>query len=177
MNARLLIPLALFLGVAGFLAVGLTLDPKKVPSPLIGKAVPEFSLPTLDNPEDTFSNKDLEGQVSLFNIWATWCVSCRAEHQLLMALAETGSVALYGLNYKDKRPDARRWLQVLGNPYRVNAFDADGRVGIDWGVYGTPETFVIDRHGVIRDKIIGPVTADILSERVIPLIQRLQSET
>lgn len=177
MKARFLIPLALFVGMAIFLAIGLTLDPKKVPSPLVGKPVPQFTLTRLKDPQDTFGSQDLKGQVSLINVWATWCVSCRAEHRLLMALAKSGKVPIYGLNYKDSRPDAQRWLQKLGNPYMANAFDADGRVGIEWGVYGTPETFVIDREGVIRDKIIGPITPDILSQRLLPLIEQLQGKT
>lgn len=177
MKARYLIPLAIFLGMAVFLAIGLTLDPKKVPSPLVGKPVPQFNLTRLEDPQATFGSEDLKGQVSLMNVWATWCVSCRAEHRILVALAKSGKVPIYGLNYKDRRPDAQRWLQQLGNPYAANAFDADGRVGIEWGVYGTPETFVIDRQGIIRDKIIGPITPEILSQRLLPLIEQLQGNT
>jgi len=177
MKARYLIPLAIFLGMAVFLAIGLTLDPKKMPSPLVGKPVPQFNLTRLEDPQATFGSEDLKGQVSLMNVWATWCVSCRAEHRILVALAKSGKVPIYGLNYKDRRPDAQRWLQQLGNPYAANAFDADGRVGIEWGVYGTPETFVIDRQGIIRDKIIGPITPEILSQRLLPLIEQLQGNT
>ncbi|HHO69558.1 MAG TPA: DsbE family thiol:disulfide interchange protein, partial [Gammaproteobacteria bacterium] len=141
---RYLTPLLLFLALAGLLYKGLSLDPHRVPSPLIGKPAPAFSLPRLQQPDAVLSSDDLKGKVSLLNVWATWCVACRAEHPLLVQLARQG-VPIYGLNYKDKRPDAQRWLQRYGNPYLANAFDADGRVGIDWGVYGTPETFVIDK--------------------------------
>lgn len=177
MKARYLIPLAIFVGMAVFLAIGLTLDPKKVPSPLVGKPVPQFNLTRLEDPAATLGSEDLKGQVSLMNVWATWCVSCRAEHRVLLALAKSGKVPIYGLNYKDTRPEAQRWLQRLGNPYAANAFDADGRVGIEWGVYGTPETFVIDREGIIRDKIIGPITPEILSQRLLPLIEQLKGNS
>lgn len=174
---RYLIPAGVFAIMVAFLAVGLNLDPRKVPSPLVGKPVPEFLLTRLNNPDATFSEKDLSGKVSLLNVWATWCVSCRAEHQILLALAKSGKIDIYGLNYKDKREDALRWLQVLGNPYVANAFDGEGRVGIEWGVYGTPESFLIDKQGVIRHKVIGPITAEILKHELLPLIKELQSAT
>lgn len=173
---RYLLPLGLFLAMAALLYRGLSIDPRLVPSPLIGKAAPEFSLSELKNPEARFSNADFKGRVSLMNVWATWCVSCRAEHQVLMQLAKTGAVAIYGLNYKDERPAALRWLQQFGNPYRANAFDADGRVGIDWGVYGTPETFIVDKKGVIRHKHTGPLTWDIVQQEILPLVKQLQAE-
>ena len=172
---RYLTPLLLFLALAGLLYKGLSLDPHRVPSPLIGKPAPAFSLPRLQQPEAVLSSDDLKGKVSLLNVWATWCVACRAEHPLLVQLARQG-VPIYGLNYKDKRPDAQRWLQRYGNPYLANAFDADGRVGIDWGVYGTPETFVIDKHGVIRFKQIGPLTREVIDRTLLPLLKRLQEE-
>jgi cytochrome c biogenesis protein CcmG/thiol:disulfide interchange protein DsbE len=175
--ARFLIPAAIFTVVVIFLAIGLNLDPRKVPSPLIGKPIPPFSLTRLKEPGTPFSQDNLKGKVSLLNVWATWCVSCRAEHQVLVALANSGKVAIYGLNYKDKRQDALRWLQVYGDPYIANAFDEDGRVGIDWGVYGTPETFLIDQQGVIRHKVIGPITAEILQHELLPMIERLQAKT
>ncbi len=174
-SLRYLAPLGIFALLVAFLFRGLSLDPKLVPSPLVGKPMPAFSLPRLDDPNATLSDADIKGQVSVLNIWATWCVSCRAEHEVLLQLAQTGQVAIYGLNYKDNRADARRWLQQLGNPYIANAFDEDGRVGIDWGVYGAPETFVIDRQGIIRHKHIGPLTTEVLREQLLPLIAELKS--
>jgi cytochrome c biogenesis protein CcmG/thiol:disulfide interchange protein DsbE len=155
---RYLVPLAIFTLLVAFLYRGLSLDPKLVPSPLVGKPIPTFTLTRLDNPAVTISDADFKGKVSLLNVWATWCVSCRREHEVLVQLAKTGQVEIYGLNYKDDRTDANRWLAQLGNPYVANAFDSDGRVGIDWGVYGAPETFIIDREGIIRHKHIGPLT-------------------
>jgi cytochrome c biogenesis protein CcmG/thiol:disulfide interchange protein DsbE len=172
---RYLVPLAIFIVLAAFLYRGLSIDPKRVPSPLIGKPMPEFSLPRLQDPAATLSNTDLMGKVSILNIWATWCVSCRAEHEVLLLLAQTGKVDIYGLNYKDEREPAKQWLAKLGNPYVANAFDADGRVGIDWGVYGAPETFIMDRHGIIRHKHIGPLSVDALNNEILPLIAELQS--
>jgi len=175
-SVRYLMPLAAFLALVILLYQGLSIDPHRVPSPLIGKNVPVFTLTKLKHPSATLSNKDFKGKVALFNVWATWCVSCRAEHSVLMQLAKTGRVPIYGLNYKDKRPAAVRWLQQYGDPYQANAFDADGRVGIDWGVYGTPETFVIDKRGVIRHKHIGPLTQDILRQEILPLVAQLKAE-
>lgn len=174
-HLRYLVPLALFALLAAFLYRGLSLDPKLVPSPLIGKPAPSFSLPTLKNPEARLSNTDLEGKVWIMNIWATWCSACRAEHEVLLRLAETGLVSIYGLNYKDNRPDALRWLTQLGNPYVANAFDAEGRVGIDWGVYGAPETFLIDKQGIVRYKHIGPLTTDVVDNEILPLVRELES--
>ena len=172
---RYLLPLVLFLGVAGLLFKGLSLDPRLVSSPLIDKPAPAFTLALLNNPETTMSDSDFRGQVSLFNVWATWCVACRAEHPVLMDLARSGKVPVYGLNYKDERPAALSWLQQIGNPYLANAFDADGRVGIDWGVYGTPETFLIDKQGIIRYKHIGPLTREIVQQEILPLVEQLQA--
>jgi cytochrome c biogenesis protein CcmG/thiol:disulfide interchange protein DsbE len=172
---RYLVPLAIFIVLVAFLYRGLSLDPKRVPSPLVGKPMPEFSLPRLKDPTATLSNNDLMGKVSILNIWATWCVSCRAEHEVLLLLAKTGKVDIYGLNYKDERDKAQQWLVQLGDPYVANAFDADGRVGIDWGVYGAPETFIMDRRGIIRHKHIGPLTVDSLNNEILPLIAELQA--
>jgi cytochrome c biogenesis protein CcmG/thiol:disulfide interchange protein DsbE len=172
---RYLVPLAIFIVLVAFLYRGLSLDPKRVPSPLVGKPMPEFSLPRLKDPTATLSNNDLMGKVSILNIWATWCVSCRAEHEVLLLLAKTGKVDIYGLNYKDERDKAQQWLVQLGDPYVANAFDADGRVGIDWGVYGAPETFIMDRLGIIRHKHIGPLTVDSLNNEILPLIAELQA--
>jgi cytochrome c biogenesis protein CcmG/thiol:disulfide interchange protein DsbE len=170
-----LVPLAIFFILALFLFRGLSLDPKRVPSPLVGKPMPEFSLPRLQDPAATLSDSDLKGKVSVLNIWATWCVSCRAEHEVLLQLANTGSVDIYGLNYKDERAKAQQWLRQLGDPYVANAFDADGRTGIDWGVYGAPETFIMDKQGMIRHKHIGPLTVDALNSTILPLIAELQA--
>lgn len=172
---RYLGPLAIFALLAAFLYRGLSLDPKLVPSPLVGKPVPAFTLTRLDDPATTISDADFKGKVSLLNVWATWCVSCRQEHEVLVQLARSGQVDIYGLNYKDNREDAKRWLVRLGNPYVANAFDSDGRVGIDWGVYGAPETFIIDREGIIRHKHIGPLTIEILNEEILPLVEKLKS--
>ena len=172
---RYLAPLAIFALLVAFLFRGLSLDPKLVPSPLVGKPVPAFTLTRLDNPAVTISDADFKGKVSLLNVWATWCVSCRREHETLVQLAKTGQVEIYGLNYKDNREDAKRWLSQLGNPYVANAFDSDGRVGIDWGVYGAPETFIIDREGIIRHKHIGPLTDEIINDEILPLVAKLKS--
>jgi len=176
MNSRAIVPLAVFVVVAALLGVGLGLNPRLVPSPLVDKPAPAFSLPELHEPARTVSKEDLTGDVTLFNVWASWCVACREEHPLLMALAESGAVPVYGLNYKDEREDAIRWLARLGGPYRAIAADRDGRVGIDWGVYGVPETFVLDRRGVVRYKHIGPLDEVALRETVLPLVWALRAE-
>ncbi|QSA96063.1 DsbE family thiol:disulfide interchange protein [Methylococcus sp. EFPC2] len=173
---RFLIPLFVFLGLVILLGVGLTLDPSEVPSPFIGKPAPDFSLPQVGDPAKSLGNADFKGQVSLLNVWASWCVSCRQEHPVLNALSKRGIVPIYGLNYKDERDAALGWLTKLGNPYTASAFDADGKVGIDWGVYGVPETFVIDKQGVIRYKQTGPVTEEVLENTLLPLIRQLQQE-
>lgn len=171
---RYLLPLLVFVLLAGFLAVGLKRDPREVPSPLIDKPAPAFSLPVLDAPDQRVAAADLRGQVWLLNVWASWCVACRQEHPLLVELSKTGQVKMYGLNYKDKREDALAWLDKLGNPYIQSASDTEGLVGIDFGVYGVPETFVIDKQGVIRHKHIGPVTADALRDTLLPLVAKLE---
>ncbi|CAL1241715.1 DsbE family thiol:disulfide interchange protein [Candidatus Methylocalor cossyra] len=171
---RYLVPLAAFVLLVIFLAVGLTLDPREVPSPFIGKPAPTFTLPQVVDAGKTLSPADFKGQVALVNVWASWCVSCRQEHPVLLDLAERRVVPIYGLNYKDQREDALAWLNRFGDPYTASAFDADGRVGIDWGVYGVPETFVIDRQGIIRYKHTGPITAEILETKLLPLIRQLQ---
>lgn len=171
---RYLLPLLVFVLLAGFLAVGLKRDPREVPSPLIDKPAPAFSLPQLDAPDQRVAAKDLLGQVWLLNVWASWCVACRQEHPLLVELSKTGQVKLYGLNYKDPREDALGWLQKLGNPYVKSMSDTEGLVGIDYGVYGVPETFVIDKQGVIRYKQIGPVTPEALRDTLLPLVAKLE---
>lgn len=171
---RYLLPLLVFVLLAGFLAVGLKRDPREVPSPLIDKPAPAFSLPQLDAPELRVATQDLRGQVWLLNVWASWCVACRQEHPLLVELSKTGQVKMYGLNYKDKREDALGWLDKLGNPYVKSMSDTEGLVGIDFGVYGVPETFVIDKQGVIRYKQIGPVTPEALRDTLLPLVAKLE---
>jgi cytochrome c biogenesis protein CcmG/thiol:disulfide interchange protein DsbE len=173
---RFLIPLIVFLLLSVFLAIGLTRDPHEVPSPLVGKPAPVFTLSRLDDPQRQFGSEQLKGEVSLLNVWASWCTACRQEHEVLLALAGRGSVPLYGLNYKDERDAGLGWLQRFGNPYRISVSDPDGKVGMNWGVYGVPETFVIDKRGVIRYKQIGPVTEDVLEGVLLPLIRRLQAE-
>ena len=171
---KFLLPLILFLALVVFLAIGLTRDPREVPSPLLDKPAPAFVLPQLANPEQRFKSEEMRGKVWLLNVWASWCVACREEHPLLLELARSRLVPIYGLNYKDERQDALNWLKQFGDPYTANLVDADGRVGIDYGVYGVPETFVIDRAGVIRYKQIGPVTEEALRNRIIPLVKELQ---
>jgi len=171
---RFLIPLGIFVVMVGFLAVGLRLNPREVPSPLIDKPAPPFTLPELVDPQRTFSQKDMLGKVWLLNVWASWCVSCREEHPVLVEFSKRKIVPVYGLNYKDDRRDALAWLARLGDPYTMSIMDRDGRIGIDYGVYGVPETYVIDKRGVIRYKQIGPVTPEILEAKILPLVRKLQ---
>jgi cytochrome c biogenesis protein CcmG, thiol:disulfide interchange protein DsbE len=170
---RFAVPLGIFFALIVLLAVGLKLDPREVPSPLIDKPAPMFELPELRAPERTFSPKDLTGKVWMLNVWASWCTACREEHPVLLDFAKTGVVPVYGLNYKDQRPDGLAWLQRFGDPYKVSAFDEQGKVGIDYGVYGVPETYIIDKHGVIRYKRIGPVTPELIQQKILPLIKEL----
>ncbi len=170
-----LIPLAIFLILIVFLSIGLTRDPSLVPSPLIDKQLPEFSLEQVKNMDKTLSSIDLLGQVSLLNVWASWCLACRSEHPLFMELAHSGLVDIYGLNYKDQREDALRWLDLYGDPYITSGHDDTGKIGIEYGVYGVPETFVIDKKGIIRYKHVGPVTDEILEKKILPLIERLKA--
>jgi len=174
-KAWVLIPLAVFVAMLVFLGVGLKLDPREVPSPLIDKPVPTFSLQTLDEPSRLLSSADMRGQVWLLNVWASWCGGCREEHPTLVEFAQTRAVPIVGLNYKDQPDDARRWLGRLGNPYIASVSDLDGRTGIEFGVYGVPETFVIDKAGVIRHKQIGPITPDILRDTILPLVKKLNA--
>ena len=172
---RYLLPLLIFLVLVGFFAVGLRLNPREVPSPLIGKPAPAFNLPVLDAPERKLSLQELKGKVWVLNVWASWCVPCQIEHPLVTELAKTGGVPVYGLNYKDRASDASAWLAKLGNPYVATVSDTDGLVGIDYGVYGVPETFVIDQLGVIRLKHIGPLTEDAMRDKVMPTIDKLRN--
>ena len=174
-SLKFLVPLALFLVLAGFLLVGLNRDPREVPSPLIGKPAPEFALPRLDDSAQTIKRADLLGQVWMLNVWASWCVACRQEHPLLVAYAKEKRLPIYGLNYKDERADGQQWLAQFGNPYTASLYDRAGRVGIDFGVYGVPETFIIDREGVVRMKHIGPLTPEVIRERIEPLLRQLNA--
>lgn len=174
MKAKFLIPLALFCVLLVFLAVGLKLNPREVPSPLVNKPAPAFQLPQLEQAELQFSPADLKGKVWLLNVWASWCVACRQEHPVLMAFARTGMIPVVGLGYKDQRKDALAVLRRTGNPYTLTAFDSDGRVGIDYGVYGVPESFLIDKAGVIRYKHIGPISEEAMQNKIIPLINELK---
>ncbi|MDZ4251413.1 MAG: DsbE family thiol:disulfide interchange protein [Sulfuritalea sp.] len=170
---RFLIPLGVFVVLVVFLAVGLTLNPRDVPSPLKDKPAPAFKLPQLAAAGKSFSPDDMKGQVWLFNVWASWCVSCRQEHPLLVAFAKEGKLPVVGLNYKDQEADAKGWLAQFGDPYVLSAVDADGRVGIDYGVYGVPETYVIDKAGLIRMKHTGPITPESLQKQILPLVAEL----
>jgi cytochrome c biogenesis protein CcmG/thiol:disulfide interchange protein DsbE len=174
MKFRWSIPLAIFVVLVAFLWVGLGRDPREVPSPLIGKPAPQFRLAKLHSPDETISTGDLKGKVWLLNVWASWCVSCRQEHPLLMQLAKANIVPVYGLDYKDDTGDGRRWLAQNGDPYVASIVDRDGRVGIDYGVYGVPETFLIDKAGVVRYKQIGPITPEALQQKILPLVRDLQ---
>jgi len=173
---RFILPLVVFLVLAGFLYVGLGLHPHEVPSPLIDKPAPAFSLPQLDQPAKQFSPAEMKGKVWLFNVWASWCESCKDEHPVLLDLAERKLVPIYGLDYKDKPADAQAWLNTAGNPYKLVAQDADGRVGINYGVYGVPETYIIDKQGIIRYKQIGPITMQNLRAIILPMVHKLEQQ-
>ena len=174
MTKKLLIPLVVFVALVGFLFVGLFRDPREVPSPLIGKPAPGFTLAQLHDPAKTLGPGDLKGQVWLLNVWASWCVSCRDEHPLLVELGRAKIVPIVGLNYKDEPAAGLKWLAQNGDPYSVSVVDRDGRVGIVWGVYGVPETFVVDKTGAIRYKQIGPITVEALQTKILPLVRELQ---
>jgi cytochrome c biogenesis protein CcmG/thiol:disulfide interchange protein DsbE len=162
-----------FVAVVGLLAVGLTLNPREVPSPLIGKPAPRFELPLLHAPDKTFSQKDMLGSVWILNVWASWCPPCLVEHPVITELSRSGLAPVVGLNYKDAREDALPWLKRNGDPYKLTVYDAAGRIAIDYGVYGVPETYVIDRKGIIRYKHIGPLTPEIADKKIRPLVKEL----
>ena len=171
-----LVPGLMFLIVIAVLALGLGRNPRLVPSPLIGKSVPEFDLPAVQGRKLGLANSDLRGEVSLVNVFASWCVACREEHPLLMEVARQGILPVHGLNYKDQPEDAAAWLDALGDPYTRTGADLDGRVGIDWGVYGVPETFLIDRQGRIVFKQIGPITPAVLEEQILPRVREIAAQ-
>ena len=164
-----------FIALVVVLAVGLRLNPREVPSPLIGKPAPPFELPLLNEPDKRFSQKDMLGKVWIMNVWASWCPPCLVEHPVVTRIARSGLAPVVGLNYKDTRDEALPWLKRNGDPYQLIVFDANGRIGIDYGVHGVPETYVIDRKGVIRYKHIGPLTADVVQKKVEPLVKELNS--
>ncbi len=165
--------IAAFIALVGLLAAGLRLNPREVPSPLIGKPAPHFELPLLNAPGKTFSQKDMLGSVWVLNVWASWCPPCLVEHPVVTELARSGIVPVIGLNYKDARENALPWLRRNGDPYKLSVYDLEGRIGIDYGVYGVPETYVIDRKGVIRYKHIGPLTPEIAQKKLQPLVKEL----
>ena len=178
MTARHVAPLLIFLMLVVLLGAGLTLNPQEIPSPFIGKPAPVFSLPRLDEPATAISSADMKGKVWLLNVWASWCTSCRAEHEVIKQLANSPeAIPVIGLNYKDEPTEALAWLRRFGDPYFTSAIDRRGQVGIDWGVYGVPETFVIDKKGIVRHKQTGPVTERSLNETIIPLLRQLKAET
>jgi cytochrome c biogenesis protein CcmG, thiol:disulfide interchange protein DsbE len=174
---KYIIPLVLFVIMAVFLALGLNLNPKDIPSPLVDKPAPTFLADKLNGGGQKLSPADLKGKVWMFNVWASWCVSCRQEHPVLNQFAQQQSITIIGLNYKDKPEDAQKWLSALGNPYNDSVIDRDGRIGLDWGVYGVPETFIVDKQGIVRYKHTGPVTEEDLQQKLIPLITKLQAQT
>jgi len=181
MKVKFLIPLVAFMALVGLMFFGLSNDPKLIPSPFVGKPAPQFSLPRLNNPDETISVNDMKGKVWILNLWASWCVSCRAEHAVLSKLIAEEKIPTIGLNYKDYGTedygdDAKKWLATLGNPYYAVAVDAKGMAGIDWGVVGVPETFVMDKRGIVRYKFTGPVYQKAVDETLIPLIKKLREE-
>jgi cytochrome c biogenesis protein CcmG/thiol:disulfide interchange protein DsbE len=170
------LPAVSFAGLATAFAWNVSRDPSQLPSALIGKPVPQFDLPPVEGRTLGLASRNLYGEVSLVNVFASWCVACRAEHPLFMRLAEHRSVPIHGLNYKDRTQDAARWLNTLGDPYNRTGVDRDGRVAIDWGVYGVPETFVVGADGRIAHKHIGPITEQALGETILPLVERLRRQ-
>lgn len=172
---KFLAPLVLFLLLLVLFAAGLKLNPREVPSPLIGKPAPAFRLATLEDLNREVTQEIFKGKISLLNVWASWCLSCREEHPFLLELARRGEVQVLGLNYKDDRSQALRWLAQLGNPYELSLYDPTGRVALDYGVYGVPETFLIDQEGIIRYKQIGPLTEEVWREEIVPIIEKLKA--
>ncbi|MCG7965647.1 MAG: DsbE family thiol:disulfide interchange protein [Candidatus Thiodiazotropha taylori] len=173
---RYSVPLIVFGIIAAFLYKGLGMNPREIPSPLIGKSIPEFSLPSVESAQTMINDQNLKGKIYLLNVWATWCVSCRAEHDTLVHLARSGKVEIVGLNWKDERVKAQAWLQQLGDPYTVNIFDQKGRTAIDLGVYGAPETFLVDDDGIIHYKHAGPLTLGVFNETLLPMINDLKAK-
>jgi cytochrome c biogenesis protein CcmG/thiol:disulfide interchange protein DsbE len=174
MKIKHFVPLAVFLAIAVFLGLGLTRDPRKLPSTMIDKPAPQFTVAQVQAPDKQFSPADMQGQVWLLNVWASWCAPCRVEHPLLVEIERAKLVPIVGLNYKDRPEDAMKFLGQLGDPYVASASDREGRVGIEYGVYGVPETFVIDKQGRIRFKHVGPLTSEALQKEILPLVAELK---
>jgi len=172
---RYLLPLVLFFALLGLMGVGLGLKPRELPSPLVGQRAPAFTLPSLHTPSERIEPRDMLGRVWLLNVWASWCAACRQEHALMVDTARSGAVPIYGLNYRDQRDAAMNWLRSMGDPYVASMSDTDGLVGMDYGVYGVPETYVVDKAGVIRHKVIGPLTPEIMRDDILPLVRKLGS--
>jgi cytochrome c biogenesis protein CcmG/thiol:disulfide interchange protein DsbE len=168
---RFAIPIVVFLLLVVVFSFGLFNDPRELPSPFLGEQAPAFEVASLTEPDRIVGSADYAGKMALVNVWATWCGGCRQEHGFLMQLARSNAIPIYGINWRDNRPEALRWLEQLGDPYVFSAFDADGRVGIDWGVYGAPETFLISPEGIVLHKHLGPLTAAIWQEDFVPLIE------
>lgn len=169
--SRFLLPLIAFAILIPIFVIGLGKDPSQLPSPLINKPAPQFELPSVTDPTKTVGSADFENQVAIVNVWATWCVGCRQEHGFLMQLSRSGVIPIYGLNWRDNRAEAQRFLQQLGNPFVDSAFDQDGRVGIDWGVYGAPETFLVGADGNVLFKQLGPLNQTLWEQNFVPLIE------
>ncbi len=170
---RYLLPLIAFIVLTIFLYMGLGLNPRDIGSTRLDKPAPTFSVPQLMDQNKTFNNQEFLGKVSLLNVWASWCVTCRAEHSLLMELSKQSQISIYGLNYKDKLAEAKAVLEQTGDPYLISGFDEKGQVGMDWGVTGTPETFVIDKQGIVRYKQTGPLEVNVLQQTILPLMEKL----
>lgn len=169
---RFIIPIGLFATLAVFLFIGLSRDKETLPSPLIGKPAPQFELPRVEDPSQKISSREFAGKPYVVNIWGSWCFACREEHAALMEIARRGEIPLVGLNWKDELPLAQEWLQKLGNPYVVSAFDPEGNVGIDWGAYGAPETFLVDARGIIVYKFVSPMTIDVWEREFLPRVEQ-----
>lgn len=174
---RFIVPVGLFAALIAVFYMGLGRDKETIPSPLIGKPAPVFELPRVEDPAKTVGSAEFAGRPYLLNVWATWCVGCRQEHDVLLQIARRGEIPILGLNWKDERGLAQQWLQQLGNPYVANAFDDEGRVAIDWGVYGAPETFLVDANGVIIHKLVGPMSIQIWEQQFVPLIRKASGAT
>lgn len=171
---RAALPLAVFVVLVGLLALGLRHDPRELPSPLVGRPAPAFRVATLVGPTPQLARDDLRGQVWMLNVWASWCAACRIEHPVLVDFARGGALPVYGLNYKDTTPEALRWLAAHGDPYQASLSDPEGRLGMEFGVYGVPETFLIDQEGIVRFKHVGPLTPEVLQQQILPLVRRLR---
>jgi len=173
--SKFLVPLIAFVVLVGLFVVDLTMDPSRIPSPLLENPGPEFELPSLQDPTVTVGSATYANKLALVNIWATWCPGCRQEHGFLVELANEGTIPIFGLNWRDNRTDALKWLQVLGDPYIASGFDDDGRVGIDWGAYGAPETFLLDENGIVIHKHIAPLNREIWERDFVPLIEQSEN--